>query len=180
LFTIVPVALQTIVDHISDSYLVLNEQLEVTDYNKTFADSFGALAAVKRRIPVTELFMTEVSADTAEMFQKLIKAVKEHESSKFEIHLHEKNYDKYFIVEITPVVTSGALICTIILFKDITEQKKDAELIARTQLMLIQSEHLASLGSLWEHRAQPEIADHVRRGRPGGPFRPDRGIRRIG
>ena len=60
----------------------------------------------------------------------------------------KKNNDKYFIVETTPVISNGAVTCTIVLFKDITEQKKNTELIAKTQLMLIESEHLASLGQL--------------------------------
>lgn len=148
LFTIVPVALQTIVDHISDSYLVINEHMEITDFNRTFSESFKEIAYVRRKIRFDLIFIEALSLETEEIVNRLVKAVKEQQPEKFEIHINEKNYDKYFIAEITPVISNGALVCTIVLFKDITEQKKDAELIAKTQLMLIESEHLASLGQL--------------------------------
>lgn len=35
-----PIALQTIVDRISDSYVILNDDYEVTDYNETFVKTF--------------------------------------------------------------------------------------------------------------------------------------------
>jgi two-component system sensor histidine kinase HupT/HoxJ len=146
--TIVPVALQTVVDHISDSYLVLNEQLVVTDFNKTFSDSFKEIAAVQRKKPISEIFKSQLSSETTAIISRLVNSAKMHLADNFEIHINEKNYDKYFIAEITPVNSNGALVCTIILFKDITEQKRDAELIAKTQLMLIESEHMASLGQL--------------------------------
>jgi signal transduction histidine kinase len=146
--SIVPVALQTIVDHISDSYLVLNEQLEITDFNRTFSESFAGIAVVRRKMPLPRIFVPDLSESTAQFVENLIRAVKENKPGKSEVHIIEKSYDKYFIVEITPVISNGAPVCTIILFKDITEQKRDAELIAKTQLALIESEHMASLGQL--------------------------------
>ena len=40
LLGVAPIALQKIVDRISDSYVVLNENKIVTDFNKTFLDTF--------------------------------------------------------------------------------------------------------------------------------------------
>ena len=148
LFTVMPIALQTVVDHISDSYIVLNDRLEVTDFNKPFAETFGALAPIRRKESVGSIFSDKVSEKTNEILDKVIEEIRERKVSNFEIHIVEPKFDKYFIVEITPVLSSGAVVCTIVLFKDVTEQKKDAELIAKTQVMLLQSEHLASLGQL--------------------------------
>lgn len=147
LFNVMPVALQTVVDHISDSYLVLNDQMELADYNKTFLDTFGEILAIKRKEKISEI-MDKSSGFPTAITEKLRESSQEQEPNHFEIHIEKDNFDKYFIVEITPVITAGAIICTIILFKDITEQKKDAELIAKTQYMLIESEHMASLGQL--------------------------------
>jgi signal transduction histidine kinase len=148
LFTVMPIALQTIVDHISDSYLVLNENGEISDYNRPFAEKFKAIASIKRKVSFEKLFSDKVSGKTTEIISMVINAIRSQRLGSFEIHIDEQNFDKYFIVEITPVVSNGVVTCTIALFKDITVQKRDAELIAKTQMMLVESEHLASLGQL--------------------------------
>ena len=147
LFNIVPVALQTVVDHISDSYLVFNDQLELSDFNKTFVDTFDGVFLLKRKEKIQKIL--DENAEYYDIIRgKLYSSIDEQRQNSFEIHIQKESFDRYFIVEITPVMSAGAIICTIMLFKDITEQKRDAELIAKTQYMLIESEHLASLGQL--------------------------------
>lgn len=146
--SIVPVALQTVVDHISDSYIVLNDRFEITDFNKPFAENFKEISSIKRKESIEKIFHRQLTEHTAEIIENLLQSVREQKPCRFEIHITEKNYDRNYIVEITPIFSNGSALCTIILFKDITEQKRDAELIAKTQLMLIESEHLASLGEL--------------------------------
>ena len=41
---VMPIALQTVVDHISDSYIVVDEELKVIDFNQTLTDNFGEKA----------------------------------------------------------------------------------------------------------------------------------------
>ncbi len=149
LFTIVPVALQTVVDHISDSYIVLSDTTIITDFNKTFVDTFKSVYSAKRKEPLEDLLVILKDEDDS-INTNLAKSIAEKKTLNFEVHINvpDKNFDKYFIIEITPIVSNAQIICTIILFKDVTEQKKDAELIAKTQYMLIESEHLASLGQL--------------------------------
>ena len=148
LFTVMPVALQTIVDHISDCYIVLGEHGEISDFNKPFAEKFKAIAGIRRKVTFEKLFSDKVSEKTTEIIGMIVNSVKARRPGTFEIHFDEQAFDRYFLVEITPVVSGGAVTCTIVLFKDITEQKRDAELIAKTQMMLVESEHLASLGQL--------------------------------
>ncbi len=120
LFNIVPVALQTVVDHISDSYLVLNEHMELSDFNKTFSDTFGGVLEFKRKQKIDKILDSD--AEYARIIMnKLEDATQKQRPLYFEIHIEKEDFDRYFIVEITPVITAGAIICTIILFKDITE-----------------------------------------------------------
>lgn len=147
LFNIMPVALQTVVDHISDSYVVLNDQLELTDYNKPFLEMFGGILMVKRKEKIKKV-LDEGAEYSDIIMKKLSDSIDKQKPNNFEIHIEEESFNRYFIVEITPVISAGTTICTIILFKDVTDQKRDAELIAKTQYMLIESEHLASLGQL--------------------------------
>ena len=46
---IVPIALQRIVDLISDSYVVVNRNGEIIDYNKPFVDTFQGVLRIKRK-----------------------------------------------------------------------------------------------------------------------------------
>ena len=66
----------------------------------------------------------------------------------FEKQIVVNNIEKYFTVEITPIVTNRSFIGIIILLKDITQAKKDLEIIKENQSILIEQERLASLGQL--------------------------------
>jgi signal transduction histidine kinase len=66
----------------------------------------------------------------------------------FENQYVTNDFDKTFTVEITSIFSRDIHKGTVILLKDITEQRKSFEMIRQTQIMLIESEHLASLGQL--------------------------------
>ena len=53
---VAPIALQRIVDRISDSYIVVNENNVVTDFNETFLDLFKVKAQDIRNKSLEELF----------------------------------------------------------------------------------------------------------------------------
>ena len=50
-----PIALQKIVDRMSDSYIVLNEDMQITDFNKTFLDTFSVTSSEIRNINIVDL-----------------------------------------------------------------------------------------------------------------------------
>lgn len=147
---IVPVALQTVVDHISDSYLVLNERLEVTDYNKPFINTFSSIIAIKRKVTIGEIFNnnTGLSVQTDDIIQSVVNAVENQKPFSFEKHIFQGAFDRYFVIEITPIISNGSIICVLVLFKDMTAHKKAADLISKTQTQLLEKERLASLGQL--------------------------------
>ncbi|UOO38809.1 HAMP domain-containing histidine kinase [Oscillospiraceae bacterium CM] len=148
---VVPIALQTVVDHISDFYVVINEDREIIDFNKPFVDYFKNIAVIARKDKLEDLLMQvdQLATQKYETFLNFIdEAVKSNKTVSFENQFVSNSFDKIVTVEITPIYSNALYKGTVILFKDITEQKKDAELIAKTQLMLIESEHLVSLGQL--------------------------------
>ncbi|UWG97075.1 HAMP domain-containing histidine kinase [Dehalobacter sp. DCM] len=74
---------------------------------------------------------------------------KEQKSSiAYEEQLIGGNFNKYFDIEITPIYSGNNFIGSIILFKDITEHKKNIEIIKRNQEILLEQERMASLGQM--------------------------------
>jgi signal transduction histidine kinase len=75
-------------------------------------------------------------------------AIENKKTVTFENQYISGSCEKTFTVEITPIYAQDLFKGTVILMKDITEQRKSFEMIKQTQIMLIESEHMASLGQL--------------------------------
>lgn len=150
--SVVPMALQTVVDHISDSYVVVNENFEIIDYNKPFFNAFANVAAFRRKTSIWSLLeqIKDISTDHLSQFMlALDQTTKNRESTFCEEHFVNNEFDRYFAVEITPVITNqNRYKGTIILLKDITELTRSFELVKQTQAQLIEREHLVTLGQL--------------------------------
>ena len=151
LLNIVPVALQNVVDQISDSYIILNENLETIDYNKTFIDTFSEIFSIKRKENIVKILKPDVKSNninTDEVTECIREAIRERKTVAFEKQIISGVFDKFFAIEITPIIKNDNHIGTIILFKDISQHKKDLELIQQTQNQLAERERLAILGEL--------------------------------
>lgn len=145
---IAPIAVQIIANRISDSYMVLNENLVITDFNDTFLKTFN-LNGVDIRGKDFNTFVKEHKKYKVNI-KKFEKAISKVQSSKdtitFEEHL--ESLDKYFTVEINTLYNKDVFLGVLLLFKDITQHKKDMQAIKNNQDMLMEKERLASLGQL--------------------------------
>ncbi|WP_227017010.1 diguanylate cyclase [Sinanaerobacter chloroacetimidivorans] len=120
---VIPIALQTVVDLISDSYVVINEDFEIIDYNKAFV---GGFAGAARKVGIMEIIKKNYSdSDFKKFMDVLDEAVHEQKKVSFEISRSVGKDLTYYMVEITPIYISGNHIGTIILKKDITEHKNN-------------------------------------------------------
>ncbi len=148
---VVPIALQTIVDHISDSYIVVNDNFEIIDFNRTFSKNFDGISYTRRKMSIWSWIdqINEVSADKSNYFQNALnQTIQDNKSSYFEKSFVKDQIQKVFAVEITPVVMQNRYKGIIILFKDITDIRRSFELVKMTQAQLIEKEHLITLGQL--------------------------------
>ncbi len=148
--SISPVALQNVVDRISDSFLVLDENLVIIDSNKTFHNTFSKVFNVQRKMMVQEVLKgSPLEKENAEGFIRYIcKAKERNKVVRFQYHMKFEEFDKYFTIEITPIVVNSFFIGTIILLKDITQSVIDLQTIKQKQEILMEQERLASLGQL--------------------------------
>jgi two-component system sensor histidine kinase HupT/HoxJ len=148
---IVPISLQRIVDLISDGYMVINENFDIIDYNKTLIGMLSGVLCIKRKDNLIDILSSspEVGIEKEEVLRLDNQARESNKTVSFEKHILTEGFDKHFKIEITPINSQdGEYLGTIIFFKDITQNIKDIETIKENQAILIEQERLVSLGQL--------------------------------
>lgn len=145
---IAPIALQRIVDRISDSYIVLNENNVITDFNETFLTTFKVKQNDVRNINIADLIkkFNEHNINIDSLLLTLNKVKSSGDTFHYEKHL--ESIKKYFNIEINDIRSNEKYVGTLILLKDITQHIEDMETIKQNQDMLVEKERLASLGQL--------------------------------
>lgn len=145
---VAPIALQKVVDKISDSYIVLNENKKVIDFNKTFLNTFGTVSSEIRNKNLFDLAKKhkELEIDI-DILKKSIDKVKSSDKSVV-LEKHFEKIKKYFRVEINRIETKGNFLGILLLLKDVTQHTIDMETIKNNQDMLVERERLASLGQM--------------------------------
>ncbi len=146
--SITPIALQRIVDRISDGYIVLNEDNIITDFNRPFLDIFHFEESIVRNNNFSSLITSDYISNTDLIMIKdsVINARTSTDTSRLELKL--VNEDKCFNVEINSIMSEKDFLGTLILFKDTTQHMQDMKTIQNNQNMLMEKERLASLGQL--------------------------------
>ena len=145
---IAPIALQTIVNRISDSFVVLNENFIITDFNSTLLKTFKITDADIREKNVLKLIEIQKYYDLdKDKLEKILNQVK-NTTDTITLEKHAKNLNKYFLIEINTLYNKDSFLGILILLKDITQHKNDMETIKSNQDMLMEQERLASLGQL--------------------------------
>lgn len=148
LFKASPIALQKIVDRISDSYLVLNEDNLITDFNETFLTTFGLTASNVRNVNIFDLLSSTKEKLVNETVFK--DALQEVRNSSKTVYFEKPfpSFHKHFHIEINTITSRGNFLGTLLLLKDTTQHIQDMQTIQDNQEMLMEKERLASLGQL--------------------------------
>lgn len=143
-----PIALQKIVDRISDSYIVLNDDGSITDFNQTFLTTFNIKDSKDLRGQNFETFLKENNLYLN--FKKIKNALPKVKNSEKTVSfdLYTRKIEKHFHIEINSILSEGASLGTLILFKDVTQHIEDMQKIKDTQETLMEAERLSSLGQL--------------------------------
>lgn len=142
---IAPIALRKIADRMSDSYLVLNDDGTITDFNKTFLVTFKI-----KDIALRGQNFDEFCKSNKINYGKIKSAIAKTKDSKKTVsfEFHARRIHKIFSVEVNTIYSDGVSLGTLILFKDITQHIEDMETIKNNQDILMERERLASLGQL--------------------------------
>ena len=146
--SITPIAMQNIVDRMSDSFVVINENNNITDFNKTFTDTFKLSSSKVRNTNIIELLKKDIKFE--DDIRNIENAIKKARTTS-EIIYFDKEFKigkQYFSIEVSNISSNKNYLGTLILFKDVTQHIEDMKTIKNNQDMLMERERLASLGQL--------------------------------
>ncbi len=145
---VAPIALQRIVDRISDSYIVINEDNTIIDFNETFLKTFNISSNEIRNKNLFDLLKKYDSFNiNSSTLKNAIDDVKNTDKTA-SLEEHFDKINKYFHIEINQIENKGNFLGTLILLKDITQHNIDMQTIKDNQDMLVEKERLASLGQM--------------------------------
>lgn len=165
-FNIIPIALRYVVDSITDGFIVLNRDLVIVDYNKTFFDMF-VNTNIDRGCNLTSLFDSNKlnNINSAELLQHIDNVMLNKGKVSFEKHIIAQSVNRYFIVEVSPILLKDRCIGVIILLKDVTEIRKSLETITENQALLRKerhdfANHLNTLNAMYQLN-KPDTLDRM-------------------
>jgi signal transduction histidine kinase len=150
LLKVSPIALQTVINRISDSFIVVDINMNIIEFNKTYVDNFHFITGLQRGENFyTMLKSFDHSNLSAEQFRELVISAAEAGSTLVkDIEVETGEAKQYYTVEFTPIVQWERCTAVILLFKNITQHIKDMIKIQDNQTILLERERLASLGQL--------------------------------
>ena len=146
---IAPIALQRVVDRMSDGYVIINTDNIVIDYNQTFLNMFHLTNSIRNQNIYSLISDSASNIDqTILYFKYAFTEIKKDFYKTLSVDIFNKSLNKHFSVEISGILSDNNLIGILILFKDITQHKIDMEKLKNNQDTLMEKERLASLGQL--------------------------------
>ena len=140
-----PIALQKIVDNISDSYLVLDKTGKITDFNKPFISIFGLENQKIRGKDVYEFFRLTKNIDKSKKMLACINLVKATLKPDTIVEVFD-DIDKIFSIEMSALESNDECVGVVVLFKDITEHTKDMKKIEENQYIMQRQAQFSILG----------------------------------
>lgn len=145
-----PIALQTVINRISDSFIVVDPELNIVDYNKPLIDNFHYFSALRKGENFNSLLKdsNRFNLEAQEFLDTILEAAKQNMTLVKDIETDMEGQKQYYTVEFTPISRRGKAIGIIVLFKNISQHIRDMEKIQENQAILLERERLASLGQL--------------------------------
>ena len=139
----VPIALKSVIDIMSDAFVVINHDGDIVDRNKSFDTKFGKVMNLKANKNIFDVIKYEGIKDLKKLKAHIMDAEDKGKVIIEEYHIVKQSYDRYFEVQIQPIRarTTNGYIATLLVFKDITEQKGSID-------SYIKNENLVAIGEL--------------------------------
>lgn len=140
---IIPVAQETIMDTMSDAFVIVALDGTFTDMNKIFIEKFNYPMQLKKNANLADVIKNSGIGDLKRVQNLISKAEEERTTIIEEIHIEKGDYDRYFQMEVSPIKEKKGndFIATLLLFRDITAEKREVEI-------LIKNESLSIIGEL--------------------------------
>ena len=150
-FDAVPLALRSIVDIMTDAFIVVEKDGTMTYCNKAFTDYLSKFMKIGLGDNFYEVIKKDKKLNLLDFKKTIDKTKKSQKFSSYDWSFINKSEEKYYEVNLQPVFApkgNHSFIGTLIIFKDISQHVLDMKTIQNNQEMLMERERLASLGQL--------------------------------
>lgn len=150
LLIVTPVATQTVINRISDSFVVIDPDLNVLDFNRTFETTFAPLFTLIKGTNGRECLTEEAKSRVhLDRITRMVNQVsQEQRTISQDASLIIGSTERHFTVEYTPIIQRKQCTAVILLFKDVTQHVRDMQQLQANQDVLLERERLASLGQM--------------------------------
>ena len=147
---ITPIAFRTVIDTMSDAFIVVSNDGTIVDENLTFENTFTSILKANKEDNLFEMIDDSKLLDLKDLKVHIEESRKEKKIVKEEYHVVNMGFDKYFEVDIHPIKAknNSEYVGTLLLFKDITQHKNDIKLIENKQDVIVKQGQLVSIGEL--------------------------------
>jgi len=151
-----PIAIQKVMDEITDCYLILSEKTVVSSMNKQFKEIFGNPYGITENCYLNELDTRSVSSGKSPV-PDILNALTTCKQSKSRVtfeqtvtHSTEEGMKRHsYIAEVSPVFSQDeSIIGFVCIFKDITALRNSMQQLENQRNRMVESERLAFLGSM--------------------------------
>ena len=150
-----PIAVQTVLNRIPDCYLVISTKGLVVSYNQAFAEVFAKEYGIRENTLLNDCLNCGNTESNAGLYT-LLAAIESCRASNTTISyehsiLHQVNEElvkRYYMVDITQLISEGRSVGFVIFFKEVTKLKESMERLQNSQTRLMEQERLASLGQM--------------------------------
>ena len=156
---ITPIALSTIIDTMTDSFIVISLDGMVVDTNREFRESVIKYIDVKEKVNLYSVLKSSNIDDLVKLEGKIKECIKENDTKVCEVNIFTKNGDdvitedieKSFEIKISLVKNKGKIkrnVGVLLLINDITQHKKDMKELEEKQEIIAKQAQLVSIGEL--------------------------------
>jgi PAS domain S-box-containing protein len=147
---ITPIAFRTVINTMSDAFIVISDDGTIVDKNLTFENTFGGILKANTDDNLFEMIEKSNLLDLKNLKIHIGETRKEKKIINEEYHIVNGNFNRYFQVDIHPIKAKQITqyIGTLLLFKDITEHKNDIKVIEDKQEVIVKQGQLVSIGEL--------------------------------
>ncbi len=150
-----PIAMQRMLNWISDCYMVMNDQGLVVSYNQPFYELFGTEFGIRENIYLKDCLKQDDTNNKTGLYN-LVTAIDSCRVTNSSISYEQsmiidrgaQTVKKYYMVEITPLIIQERLAGFITFLKDVSKVKESMQRLADSQTRMMEQERLASLGQM--------------------------------
>ncbi len=142
-----PIAIRSIVDYISDSFVVIDYKNKILEMNKNFKREFGSIIK-QNESDFSKVMSNDNFYNLKNQISQMTSKGGTHQNTKFEQEFLINNTVRYFEIEIIHVYAHEQYIAILILFHDMTEHMQVIKLMEENAKQMIEKARLVSLHNL--------------------------------